>query len=61
MLFRDAALRILDAGDVIGIRGLLVHAISEEAASFYRAIGVESSPLNPQTLMATLADLRAAL
>jgi GNAT superfamily N-acetyltransferase len=61
VLFRDAALRILDAGDVIGIRGLLVHAISEEAASFYRAIGVESSPLNPQTLMATLADLRAAL
>jgi GNAT superfamily N-acetyltransferase len=60
-LFRDAAVRILGAADAIGIRGLLVHAISEEAASFYRAIGVESSPANPQTLMVTLADLQATL
>lgn len=60
-LFRDAALRILGAADAIGIRGLLVHAISEKAASFYRALGVESSPANPQTLMVTLADLQAAL
>lgn len=60
-LFRDAALRVLDAADGIGIRGLLVHAISEEAASFYRAIGVESSPVSPQTLMVTLADLQATL
>ena len=60
-LFRDAALRILGAADAIGIRGLLVHAISEEAASFYRAIGVEASPVDPQTLMVTLADLQAAL
>ena len=28
-LFRDAALRVLSAADLIGIRGLLVHAISE--------------------------------
>jgi GNAT superfamily N-acetyltransferase len=60
-LFRDASLRILSAADAIGIRGVLVHAISEQAASFYRAIGVESSPANPQTLMMTLADLQAAL
>ena len=60
-LFRDASLRILGAADAIGIRGLLVHAISEQATSFYRAIGVEASPANPQTLMVTLTDLQAAL
>ena len=60
-LFRDASLRILGAADAIGIRGILVHAISEEAANFYRAIGVESSPASPQTLMMTLVDLQSAL
>jgi GNAT superfamily N-acetyltransferase len=60
-LFRDASLRILGAADAIGILGVLVHAISEEATNFYRAIGVESSPASPQTLMMTLVDLQAAL
>jgi GNAT superfamily N-acetyltransferase len=60
-LFRDASQRILSAAGAIGIRGLLVHAISEEAANFYRAVGVESSPADPLTLMVTLADLQASL
>jgi GNAT superfamily N-acetyltransferase len=60
-LFRDASLRILSAADAIGIRGILVHAISEQAVKFYRAIGVETSPANPQTMMVTLADLQATL
>ncbi|MGY3604981.1 MULTISPECIES: GNAT family N-acetyltransferase [unclassified Bradyrhizobium] len=60
-LFRDASLRILAAASAIGIRGLLIHTISEEAVRFYRAIGVEASPANPRTLMMTLADLQAAL
>ncbi len=60
-LFRDAALRVLSAADAIGIRGLLVHAISDEAAAFYGALGMEASALEPRTLMVTLAELRAAL
>ena len=59
-LFRDAALRILNAADSIGIRGMLVHAISEEAKAFYLALGLVESPLEPMTLMVTLAQLRAA-
>jgi GNAT superfamily N-acetyltransferase len=58
---RDAARRVLQAADVIGIRGMLVHALSPEAEAFYRAVGFEASPLQPLTLMATLADLRAVL
>jgi len=60
-LFRDAGLRILQAADIIGVRGMLVDAISEEAKSFYEALGMSVSPIDPMTLMVTLADLRMSL
>lgn len=60
-LFQDAALRVIHAADSIGIRGMLVHAISDEAKDFYIKLGLDVSPLEPMTLMATVSDLRAAL
>ena len=60
-LFRDAGLRVLAAADAIGIRGLIVHAISEEACRFYEALGLVASPTEPRTMMITLEELRAAL
>jgi ribosomal protein S18 acetylase RimI-like enzyme len=60
-MFRDGAKRIMNAGDTLGIRGLIVHAVSEEAKAFYIALGFDPSPLEPMTLMVTLADLRSAL
>jgi GNAT superfamily N-acetyltransferase len=60
-LFRDSALRVMQAADSIGIRGMLVHAISAEAKAFYLALGLSESPLEPMTLMVTLSDLRASL
>ena len=60
-LFRDAALRVLAAADSIGIRGMLVHAISNEAKAFYVGLGLDVSPFEPMTLMATVADLKASL
>jgi GNAT superfamily N-acetyltransferase len=60
-LMRDAATRVIQAADLIGIRGILVHAISPEARAFYLAVGFEPSPLEPMTLMATLADIQAAI
>ena len=60
-LFRDGAKRVLHAADSIGIRGILVHAISEDAKAFYLALGFESSPLEPMTLMVALADLRGSV
>lgn len=59
-LFQDAAARVMHAAETIGIRALLVHALSEEARAFYLRLGLEASPLDPMTLMATLADLKAA-
>lgn len=60
-LFRDAALRVSHAADSIGIRGIVVHAISEQAKEFYAALGFDPSPSEPMTLMVTLSDIRAAL
>ena len=60
-LFQDAARRVIHAAETIGIRGMLVHAISEDAKAFYLKLGLELSPLEPMTLMVTVADLRAAL
>jgi GNAT superfamily N-acetyltransferase len=60
-LFRNAALRVVQAADTIGIRGIIVHAISESAKDFYLAIGFDVSPLEPMTLMMTINDLRACI
>ncbi|RWJ01273.1 GNAT family N-acetyltransferase [Mesorhizobium sp.] len=60
-LVRDAGLRVIQAANTIGIRGIITHALSAEAKAFYEKIGFESSPLDPMTLMLTLADLDASL
>lgn len=57
-LVRDAALRILQAADVIGIRGMTLQALSDDARVFYEHMGFEPSPLDPNLLMITLADLK---
>jgi len=58
-LVGDAALRVAHAADAIGIRGIVVHALSEDAKAFYLALGFEPSPLDSMTLLVTLADLKA--
>lgn len=60
-MFRDGAKRVLAAADILGIRGLIVHTITEEAKVFYLALGFEPSRLEPMTSLATLTDLRACL
>lgn len=49
------------AADIIGVRGLLVDAISDPAKAFYLALDMTVSPLDPTTLMVTLADLKASV
>lgn len=60
-LMRDAGTRIAQAADIIGIRGVIAHALNQDAHRFYLALGFEVSPLAPMTVMMTLADLKAAL
>jgi GNAT superfamily N-acetyltransferase len=55
-LLRDAVLRTLQAAEIAGIRAILVNAISENAKRFYEKYGFISSPVNPRTLMITVAE-----
>lgn len=55
-LLRDAVLRTMQAAAIAGIRALLVQALSHEAKAFYERGGLAPSPLDPMTLMITVAD-----
>ena len=46
-LVKNAAQRVLQAADVIGIRGMVVHALSMEAKAFYERVGFDPSPIDP--------------
>ena len=60
-LVRDAILRTLNAAEIAGIRALLVHALDDTAAAFYRLLGFVDSPVDPLVLMLSLASARKAL
>jgi len=55
-LLQDAVLRVVGAGESIGVRAILVHAISEEAKAFYEHWGLRPSPVDPMTLMITIEE-----
>ncbi|HEX4066173.1 MAG TPA: GNAT family N-acetyltransferase [Acidobacteriaceae bacterium] len=57
-LLKDALVRIARAADIVGARAVLVHAIDEKAASFYRHFDFEPSPVNDLHLMLLMKDLR---
>lgn len=60
-LVRDAGLRVIQVAALIGIRGMLVHALSDDARAFYLRTGFEPSPIDPMMLMVTLGDLVESL
>jgi GNAT superfamily N-acetyltransferase len=60
-LLLDALRRVIRASEEIAVRAIIVEAIDERAASFYRHFGFESSPLSPGTLMVPLEIARRVL
>ena len=60
-LLRDAILRTIQAAEIAGIRAILVHAISENGKKFYERCGFSESPVDPVTLMITMADAEKAI
>jgi GNAT superfamily N-acetyltransferase len=60
-LLRDAILRVVGAAETIGVRAMLVHAISDEARAFYEHWGFRPSPVDPMTLMITIDEARRML
>lgn len=56
-LLRDSVLRTYAVSKQVGIRALLVHALSEEAKNFYLRHGFRCSPIEPLTLMLGLQEI----
>lgn len=57
-MIQDASYRILKAAEAIGIRGIITHALTPAAKSFYEQVGFDASPLDPMTLMISVSNLR---
>ena len=60
-LLRDAVLRTVQAAAIGAIRAVLLHAMSEEARRFYVHCGFSESPLDPLTLMISVAEAERTL
>ena len=60
-LLRDAIGRSVAAADLIGVRAMLVHALHDDARTFYAHFGFEPSPTDPLHLLLLMKDARAAL
>lgn len=60
-LLNDAIRRAVQAGDIVGVTALLVHATSEQARRFYLSRGFMASPVKPMTLCLMLATVDQAL
>lgn len=56
-LLQDATVRTAQAAGILGIRGLLVNALSVEAKAFYQHHGFVSSPTQPMTLILSLKPM----
>jgi GNAT superfamily N-acetyltransferase len=57
-LMADAAVRTLQAADLVGARAMLVHARDERAAAFYERLGFTRSATDALHLMVLIKDLR---
>ena len=60
-LLRDAMLRSVHIARETGVFAILVHALSDAAKRFYLSRGFVESPLQPMTLIMTMATIRAIL
>jgi GNAT superfamily N-acetyltransferase len=56
-LVADAAIRTLQAAELVGARAMLVHARDQAAAAFYERLGSSPSPTDPLHLIVLIKDL----
>lgn len=60
-LLRDAVERTRAARQILGVRGLLVHALSDQAAAFSVRHGFVASPTQPLTLVLSLKHTSSSM
>jgi GNAT superfamily N-acetyltransferase len=58
-LLSDALRRCLSASEIAGARGVIAHAIDEEAVRFYERHGFVASPLGTRVMLMPMETLRA--
>ncbi|MCW2941680.1 MAG: N-acetyltransferase, partial [Actinomycetia bacterium] len=58
----DALRRVAAAGEVIGVRAVLIHCENDNARDFYlRLAKFDASPTDPMHLFLLMKDLRKAI
>ena len=60
-MLQEAIRKTLASSRTVGIRGLLVHAIDDEAVTFYTRHGFVAMPAEPRTLLLPVETAAAAL
>ncbi len=60
-LLKDAILRALTASESLGIRAIVVHAVDDKAAAFYKKFGFINSPTNALTFLLPTETAKQAL
>lgn len=60
-LLKDALLRTIAAAQIVGVRAVLLHAMSDDAKRFYERAGFHECPVDPMMMMITLAEVEKNL
>ena len=60
-LMRDAVLRVAQAAEIMGIKGIMVHALDADAARFYAERGFHPSKIDDHHLMISMSEVIAEL
>jgi predicted N-acetyltransferase YhbS len=60
-LFKDAAHRINQAADQIGVAAIIVHPISDKARAFWLKRGFADCPGEKKMMVVTMKDIRAVI
>ena len=55
-LLKDCVFRVRQAASILGVRGLVVHALSDDAKTFYEKFGFTAGKTNPMTLLLSLTE-----
>ena len=56
-LLRDAILRTLQVSELVGVKALVVHALSDAAVRFYESHGFHPSPTSERTLFLPISEV----
>ena len=60
-LLQDALKRLAQAAEIVGLRGVVVHALNDKVAGFYREHQFQPTPIDPRTLFLAIESIAVSL